>query len=107
MELYNTSDDPPVSLQVACQQAADLTDAHFRAKLYAFSRGSCRHENRCPTKAKIREDQAMQTIGIMIFDDVEELDFVGPLEVFGMASRLGTGSRNLLVAEHAGPIRCR
>src|SRR6476646_9359538 len=49
----------------------------------------------------------MQTIGILIFDDVEELDFVGPLEVFGMAARLGADCRILLVAEHAGPIRCR
>ncbi|PYV94048.1 MAG: DJ-1/PfpI family protein, partial [Acidobacteria bacterium] len=28
----------------------------------------------------------MKTIGILVFDEVEELDFVGPLEVFGMAA---------------------
>lgn len=31
----------------------------------------------------------MDTIGILVFQDVEELDFVGPLEVFGTAARLG------------------
>jgi len=28
----------------------------------------------------------MKTVGILVFDDVEELDFVGPLEVFSMAA---------------------
>jgi len=31
----------------------------------------------------------MDEIGILVFNDVEELDFVGPLEVFGTAARLG------------------
>lgn len=30
----------------------------------------------------------MRRIGIFVFDDAEELDFVGPLEVFGAANRL-------------------
>lgn len=30
-------------------------------------------------------------VGILVFDDVEELDFVGPLEVFGVASALMGG----------------
>src|SRR6201997_4620621 len=35
----------------------------------------------CYTRAMKRN------VGILVFDDVEELDFVGPLEVFGMAER--------------------
>ncbi len=47
------------------------------------------------------------TIGILIFDDVEELDFVGPWEVFGglfkFSPELG---RAVLIAERAGPVQC-
>ena len=49
----------------------------------------------------------MKTIGFLIFDDAEELDFVGPWEVFTMANRVAEGShRNLLIAEEDRPIRC-
>jgi transcriptional regulator GlxA family with amidase domain len=47
----------------------------------------------------------MKTIGILVFDDVEELDFVGPLEVFGMASR-GLEIKILTVAETEKEVRC-
>ncbi len=47
----------------------------------------------------------MTRIGILVFDDVEELDFTGPLEVFGMAARLGADCTTLLVAAHEGEIR--
>jgi transcriptional regulator GlxA family with amidase domain len=47
------------------------------------------------------------TIGFLIFDDVEELDFVGPWEVFGglfkFSPELG---RAVLIAEKAGPVQC-
>jgi transcriptional regulator GlxA family with amidase domain len=47
------------------------------------------------------------TIGFLIFDDVEELDFVGPWEVFGglfkFSPELG---RALLIAEKPGPVLC-
>ena len=47
------------------------------------------------------------TVGFLLFDDVEELDFVGPWEVFGglfkFAPELG---RAVLIAERAGPIVC-
>jgi transcriptional regulator GlxA family with amidase domain len=47
------------------------------------------------------------TIGILIFDDVEELDFVGPWEVFGglfkFSPELG---RCVLIAEKAGTVAC-
>ena len=56
----------------------------------------------------------MTTIGIVIFDDVEELDFVGPWEVFGAARAMiekgeapGVAPwRVQLIAEGGGPIRC-
>ncbi len=48
-------------------------------------------------------------VGIVIFDDVEELDFIGPLEVFGMAGNIGEGAFTVAtVAERADahrPIR--
>jgi transcriptional regulator GlxA family with amidase domain len=44
------------------------------------------------------------TTGILIFDGAEELDFVGPYEVFTMAAT--DGDRVDLVAESAEPIRC-
>jgi len=31
----------------------------------------------------------MKTAGILVFDDAEELDFIGMLEVFGTAGRFG------------------
>lgn len=49
----------------------------------------------------------MQTVGILVFDDVEELDFVGPLEVFGMAARFGADCRPLILAEAAKAVRAR
>lgn len=43
------------------------------------------------------------TTGILLFDDAEELDFVGPLEVFGMARQ--NGDRVVTIAETAEPVR--
>ena len=47
------------------------------------------------------------TTGILIFDDAEELDFVGPWEVFTMA-RVGghEDDRVVAIAEREGPVRC-
>ena len=46
------------------------------------------------------------TIGILIFDDVEELDFVGPWEVFaGLYQSTGEG-RVLTIAERPDAVRC-
>jgi transcriptional regulator GlxA family with amidase domain len=48
----------------------------------------------------------MSRIGIVIFPEVEELDFVGPYEVFAsLAQQLHTDEL-VLVAERAEPIRC-
>src|SRR5665213_206025 len=51
-------------------------------------------------------------IGIFIFDDAEELDFVGPWEVFTVANQvfahLGKDRAHdvVLIAERDGPVRC-
>ncbi|MCC7276466.1 MAG: DJ-1/PfpI family protein [Alphaproteobacteria bacterium] len=45
-------------------------------------------------------------IGIVLFEDVEELDFVGPWEVFGMAARERPELKPFTVAERAGLVRC-
>jgi transcriptional regulator GlxA family with amidase domain len=43
------------------------------------------------------------TTGILLFDEAEELDFVGPLEVFAMARK--EGDRVVTIAEGDGPVR--
>ena len=51
-------------------------------------------------------------IGILVFDDAEELDFVGPYEVFTMANEVFHRSGKprpheiMILAERAGEIRC-
>jgi cyclohexyl-isocyanide hydratase len=47
----------------------------------------------------------LKRVGILVFEEVEELDFVGPLEVFGMLSR-GNELEIAVVAETPEPIRC-
>lgn len=46
------------------------------------------------------------TIGILIFDGVEELDFAGPWEVLSAAAIERPGTRVLLIAEQMGPVTC-
>lgn len=53
----------------------------------------------------------MTTIGMLLFDDAEELDFVGPWEVFtaNSAVRAGDGHEPdtvVVVAETLDPVRC-
>ena len=48
----------------------------------------------------------MTTIGMLIFDDAEELDFVGPWEVFTMAAKIRDDIRVVTIAERAGPVAC-
>jgi transcriptional regulator GlxA family with amidase domain len=46
-------------------------------------------------------------IGILIFDDAEELDFVGPYEVFTMAAAFEPGGFEVqLIAQADAPVRC-
>ncbi len=53
-----------------------------------------------------------KSIGILIFDDVEELDFVGPWEVFTMANmaaekmKLSAAFEMSLIAPSMEPVRC-
>ena len=45
--------------------------------------------------------------GILIFDEVEELDFVGPWEMLTMWSKVAAGPGIcLVVAQSPGPVRC-
>ena len=45
--------------------------------------------------------------GILVFDDVEELDFVGPWEMLTMWSKVANGpSQCLVVAQSPGPVKC-
>ncbi len=46
------------------------------------------------------------TIGILIFDGVEELDFVGPWEVLTHKIDIDERSQVLTISEKAGEIRC-
>ena len=48
----------------------------------------------------------MTTIGIVIFDDVEELDFVGPWEVFTTAAKVAEQGEVKLIAQRGDPVRC-
>ncbi len=46
-------------------------------------------------------------IGLLLFDDVEELDFVGPWEVFTSARMAKPGEIEVMtVAERDAPVRC-
>ena len=45
-------------------------------------------------------------IGILVFPQVEELDFVGPWEMATMWKQVADGPDCLIVAEHAAPVVC-
>ncbi len=46
------------------------------------------------------------TTGMLIFDDAEELDFVGPWEVFTAAAKMCDGDRVVTIAERPTAVRC-
>ncbi len=46
------------------------------------------------------------TIGMLLFEDLEELDLVGPWEVFTMASMDMDDVKVVTIAEQAEPVRC-
>lgn len=49
----------------------------------------------------------MTTYGLLIFDGAEELDFVGPWEVFTVSAMLrDRGDAAVLIAQQSGPVRC-
>ena len=49
----------------------------------------------------------MTTYGILLFEDAEELDFAGPLEVFGVSTMIRSSGNALLIAKSKSPLRCR
>ncbi len=53
------------------------------------------------------EDTVTRKIGIVVFEGAEELDFVGPWEVFTMLSKVEPEScEAFLVSEGGGDVRC-
>jgi transcriptional regulator GlxA family with amidase domain len=46
------------------------------------------------------------TIGIVLFDDVEELDFAGPWEVLTSLAQITGQERVVTIAERSSPVRC-
>ena len=48
----------------------------------------------------------MTTLGIVLFEDLEELDAIGPWEVFTSAAAQRDDFRVLTVAERSDPVRC-
>ena len=58
-------------------------------------------------------ERRQRTVGILIFDEVEVLDFCGPFEVFAQAQPMGKDGdedrlfRVLTIAEEGRVIRCR
>jgi transcriptional regulator GlxA family with amidase domain len=80
-----------------------------------FKRAECRANPERPLNKGSRQSSAKQftyvadvdRIGILVFDDVEELDFVGPLEVFGMAVRLRQSGEVRIIAHGSREVRCR
>jgi len=47
-----------------------------------------------------------RTIGIVLFDDAEELDWAGPWEVFTATASVFPEDRVVTIAQEARPIRC-
>lgn len=50
---------------------------------------------------------ATPTVGVLVFPNVEELDFVGPWELFGLWHEYGGGPRGLTIGTEDEPIRAR
>ena len=48
----------------------------------------------------------MITIGLLLFDDVEELDFVGPWEIFTSLYASKLEGRVVTISERGGAVRC-
>lgn len=47
------------------------------------------------------------TLGVLVFPGVEELDFAGPWELFGLWREHGDGPRCLTIGTEDGPLRAR
>ena len=59
-----------------------------------------------PTRSEPRP-AGVRVVGVLLFPDVEDLDFVGPLEVFGIAGRLAPGTFDALTVAQAPQVRTR
>ena len=46
------------------------------------------------------------TVGILLFEDAEELDWAGPFEVFGMAFKNFPNRHLVTIAESREPVTC-
>jgi len=51
-------------------------------------------------------NRSTMTFGILIFPQVEELDFVGPWEMLTMWKQVASGPECVIVAERAEPVAC-
>lgn len=49
----------------------------------------------------------MLRVGVLLFSDVEELDFVGPWEVFTMANACGLPFEAFTVSQMGGRVKCK
>jgi hypothetical protein len=47
------------------------------------------------------------TYGILIFEDAEELDFAGPLQVFGVSTAIRSSGNTITIAKSKSPLQCR
>lgn len=66
-----------------------------------------------PNEGAEAHESARRTVGILIFDDVEVLDFCGPFEVFSISRPVGESADQYAlftaytIAEEARIVRCR
>jgi cyclohexyl-isocyanide hydratase len=57
------------------------------------------------TSMKMKEETKMKTIGILVFPNAEEMDFIGPFEVLSYINKIKPESTKvLLIAENSGPV---
>jgi transcriptional regulator GlxA family with amidase domain len=68
--------------------------------------GDRRARQEVPAMSQSAAPRPVRQIGILVFPDAEELDFVGPWEVFAMAARIVGDLGVSLIAEQAEPVRC-
>lgn len=55
--------------------------------------------------AELNETRRVRKVAILLFDDIEVLDFAGPYEVFAMAGKQGGDFELYTVAEEARPVK--
>src|SRR6266699_7111565 len=97
-----------------CEWSAQYDRQHAPPTTWLHCGGECGRVGWMPgTKwnGNRMNGERYMNIGILLFDDVEVLDFCGPFEVFSVAAGLGAGSGGeppftvFTLAEHAGLVR--